>query len=89
MFDFDMNVEFLRMAFWNIVIIAGPVLGVALAIGLFIGIIQAATSINEMTLSFVPKLVVVLITFGLFANLMLVQLTDYFAFVFDQVSQIG
>ena len=89
MFDFDVNVEFLRMAFWNIVIIAGPVLGVALAIGLLIGIIQAATSINEMTLSFVPKLVVVLITFGLFANLMLVQLTDYFAFVFDQVSQIG
>ena len=89
MFDFDMNVEFLRMAFWNIVIIAGPVLGVALAIGLLIGIIQAATSINELTLSFVPKLVVVLITFGLFANLMLVQLTDYFAFVFDQVSQIG
>ena len=77
------------MAFWNIVIIAGPVLGVALAIGLLIKTIQAATSINEMTLSFVPKLVVVLITFGLFANLMLVQLTDYFAFVFDQVSQIG
>ena len=89
MFDFDMNVEFLRMAFWNIVIIAGPVLGVALAIGLVIGIIQAATSINEMTLSFVPKLVVVLITFGLFANPMLVQLTDYFAFVFDQVAQVG
>lgn len=89
MFDFDMNVEFLRMAFWNIVIISGPVLGMALVIGLVIGIIQAATSINEMTLSFVPKLVVVLITFGLFANLMLVQLTDYFAFVFDQVAQVG
>ena len=89
MFDFDMNVEFLRMAFWNIVIIAGPVLGVALAIGLVIGIIQAATSINEMTLSFVPKVVVVLITFGLFANLMLVQLTDYFTFVFEQVAQVG
>ena len=89
MFDFDMNVEFLRMAFWNIVIISGPVLGMALVIGLVIGIIQAATSINEMTLSFVPKLVLVLITFGLFANLMLVQLTDYFAFVFDQVAQVG
>jgi flagellar biosynthetic protein FliQ len=89
MFDFDMNVEFLRMAMWNIVIIAGPILGVALAIGLVIGIIQAATSINEMTLSFVPKLVVVLLTFGLLANLMLVQLTDYFAFVFDQVAQVG
>mgnify|MGYP000585927420 FL=1 len=89
MFDFDMNVEFLRMAMWNIVIISGPILGVALAIGLVIGIIQAATSINEMTLSFVPKLVVVLLTFGLLANLMLVQLTDYFAFVFDQVAQVG
>ena len=89
MFDFDMNVEFLRMAMWNIVIIAGPILGVALAIGLVIGIIQAATSINEMTLSFVPKLVLVLLTFGLLANLMMLQLTDYFAFVFDQVAQVG
>jgi len=89
MFDFDMNVEFLRMAFWNIVVIAGPILAVALIIGLLIGIIQAATSINEMTLSFVPKLVVVLITLGLLANLMLIQLTDYFVFVFDQVTQVG
>ena len=89
MFDFDMNVEFLRMAMWNIMIIAGPILGVALAIGLVIGIIQAATSINEMTLSFVPKLVLVLLTFGLLANLMMVQLTDYFAFVFEQVAQVG
>ena len=82
MFDFDMNVEFLRMAMWQIVIIAGPILGVALAIGLLIRIIQAATSINEMTLSFVPKLVLVLLTFGFAANFILVNLTDYFAFHF-------
>jgi len=86
---FDMNVEFLRMAFWQIVMVAGPVLLVALAIGLFIGIIQAATSINEQTLSFAPKLVVVLITFGLLANLMMVQLSDYFYFIFEQVAQVG
>ncbi|MEK9760756.1 MAG: flagellar biosynthetic protein FliQ, partial [Candidatus Puniceispirillum sp.] len=48
---FDTNVEFLRMAFWQIVVISGPLLAVALAIGLVIGMIQAATSINEMTLS--------------------------------------
>lgn len=89
MFDFDMNVEFLRMAMWQIVIIAGPILGVALAIGLLIGIIQAATSINEMTLSFVPKVVLVVLTFGLVANYMLINLTDYFAFIFDQITQIG
>ena len=89
MFDFDMNVEFLRMAMWQIVIVAGPILGVALAIGLLIGIIQAATSINEMTLSFVPKLVLVLVTFGFVANFMLISLTDYFTFIFDQITQIG
>ena len=89
MFNFDMNVEFLRMAMWQIVIVAGPILGVALGIGLLIGIIQAATSINEMTLSFVPKLVLVLLTFGLAANFMLISLTDYFAFIFDQITQIG
>ena len=89
MFDFDMNVEFLRMAMWQIVIIAGPILGVALAIGLLIGIIQAATSINEMTLSFVPKVVLVVLTFGLVANYMLINLTDYFAFIFDQITQVG
>ena len=87
--EFDMNVGLLRMAFWQIIVIAGPVLLVALGIGLTVGIIQAATSINEQTLSFVPKLVLVLLSFGLLANLMLVQLTDYFAFIFDQVTQVG
>ena len=57
---FDANVELLRIAFWQIIMTAGPLLAVALAIGLLVGIIQAATSINEMTLSFVPKLIVVI-----------------------------
>ena len=38
------------------VMVASPMLLMALAVGLFIGIVQAATSINEMTLSFIPKL---------------------------------
>ena len=87
--EFDMNVGLLRMAFWQIIVIAGPILLVALGIGLTVGIIQAATSINEQTLSFVPKLVLVLLSFGLLANLMLVQLTVYFVFIFDQVTQVG
>jgi flagellar biosynthesis protein FliQ len=84
---FDANVEFLRMAFWQILIISGPLLAVALAIGLIIGILQAATSIQEMTLTFVPKLVLVVLAFGLLANFMMVELTDYFSFIFDQVAQ--
>ena len=84
---FDANVEFLRMAFWQILIISGPLLAVALAIGLTIGILQAATSIQEMTLTFVPKLILVVVAFGLLANFMMVQLSDYFSFIFEQVAQ--
>ena len=87
--EIDKNVNYLEDAFWQIIISAGPVLIVALGIGLLIGIIQAATSINEMTLSFVPKLVLVLLTFALIANFMLTGLSDYFAFIFDQIAAIG
>jgi flagellar biosynthetic protein FliQ len=45
-----------REALWLAVLLSGPILGVALAIGLAIGVIQAATQIQEMTLSFIPKL---------------------------------
>jgi flagellar biosynthetic protein FliQ len=86
--DFDANVGYLRLAFWHIILTAGPVLGVALAVGLIIGIIQAATSINEMTLSFVPKLVVVLGAMALMSGFMLTEMTDYFAFVFSEIVAI-
>jgi flagellar biosynthetic protein FliQ len=86
---FDTNVEFLRMAFWQIVVISGPLLAVALAIGLVIGMIQAATSINEMTLSFVPKVIIVLVSVGLLGNYMMVQLSDYFIFIFERVAEVG
>ena len=87
--EFDTNVNYLQDAFWQIILAAGPILGVALSIGLLIGIIQAATSINEMTLSFVPKLVLVLITLALLSNFMMTELTDYFAYIFDQIASIG
>ena len=48
---FENNIEMLSLAFWTVLKLAGPVLLVALTVGLIIGIIQAATSINEMTLS--------------------------------------
>ena len=87
--EFDANIEHLRLAFWNVVLAAGPILGIALAIGLVIGIIQAATSINEMTLSFVPKLVFVLGGFALLSGFILTGLSNYFAFIFDSISALG
>jgi|TARA_B100000768_G_scaffold164221_1_gene165987 flagellar biosynthetic protein FliQ len=86
---FDQNVQYLSMAFWQIIVVAGPILLVALAVGLFIGLIQAATSINEMTLSFVPKLFIVLLTLSLMATFIFSQMTDYFAYIFDEISRKG
>lgn len=83
--EFDSNIESLRGAFWQIIMAAGPILGVALAVGLLIGILQAATSINEMTLSFVPKLVIVLIAMALLSTYMMREMVDYFATIFDQI----
>jgi flagellar biosynthetic protein FliQ len=51
-----------RDALWMTVLLAGPLLGAALAVGLLIGIFQAATQIQEMTLSFIPKLLALVVT---------------------------
>jgi len=83
--EFDSNIESLRAAFWQIIIASGPILGVALTVGLVIGILQAATSINEMTLSFVPKLVIVLAAMAALSSFMMQEMTDYFASIFEQI----
>lgn len=86
--DFDTNIEHLQLAYWNILMTAGPVLGVALAIGLLIGVLQAATSINEATLSFVPKMAIVMLTMAFASGYMLTNMTDYFGFVFETIANI-
>ncbi|MEM1404391.1 MAG: flagellar biosynthesis protein FliQ [Pseudomonadota bacterium] len=50
-----------RDALWLAVLLAGPLLLAALAVGLLIGVFQAATQIQEMTLSFIPKLLALVI----------------------------
>ncbi|MDA7709228.1 flagellar biosynthesis protein FliQ [bacterium] len=85
----DANIYDLTLAFWTIIMTGGPVLAIALAIGLSIGIIQAATSINEMTLSFVPKLIVVLLALALLSGYMMVELQDFFQYIFERIRDFG
>jgi flagellar biosynthetic protein FliQ len=86
--EFDSNIEHLQLAFWQIIITAGPILGVALLVGLVIGVLQAATSINEMTLSFVPKLVIVLAAMAVLSTYMMGEMTDYFERTFEQIRML-
>ena len=86
---YENNIEMVSIAFWTVLKLAGPVLLVALIVGLIIGIIQAATSINEMTLSFVPKVLIVILTIAIFTNFLLTGLTDYFMFIFVTSKFVG
>ncbi|MFM8864410.1 MAG: flagellar biosynthesis protein FliQ [Limnohabitans sp.] len=74
-----------RQALWITMLISAPLLLVALAIGLFIGIIQAATSINEMTLSFIPKVVAMGMTLAIFGGWQINTLVDYTREVFMRI----
>lgn len=55
--------DMLRQALWTAVIVSAPLLTVALVVGLAIGLLQALTSVQEMTLTFVPKVGAMLIVF--------------------------
>ena len=66
-----------RQMLWLVTILVAPILGAALAVGLFIGILQAATQIQEMTLSFIPKLASVAAILFFIGPWMLTQLIDF------------
>jgi flagellar biosynthetic protein FliQ len=74
-----------RQAIEVTVIVAAPLLMVALAIGLVVSIFQAATQINESTLSFIPKLVGILATLIIAGPWMLSVLSDYFRFMLTSI----
>ncbi len=76
-------------ALWVLVLTITPVVLPALVIGLIVGMVQAATSINEATLAFVPKLLVTLACLGLFGAVMIRLLTDFFTEVFERIPDMA
>ena len=77
-----------REAIWTVIYVAGPVLIIALAVGLIIGVFQAATSIQEMTLSFIPKLAALVAALLIFGDWQLTVLSEMFITIFDMIPQI-
>lgn len=65
--------------------LAGPLLLVTLAVGLLISIFQAATQINEITLSFIPKLLAVGVTVVLLGPWLISTMVDYMQELFSQI----
>ena len=70
--------DVLRQGLWVAVVISIPILTAALVAGLVIGLFQALTSIQEMTLTFVPKLAAILVVFWMSMGFMTQTLTSFF-----------
>ena len=69
--------------------VAAPLLGVALAVGLVVSLFQAMTSIQEMTLSAIPKMLAVTLVMILFAPWMLEMMTDFSTAVFRAIADVS
>ncbi len=85
----DVLLEVLKQMLLAGLVLSAPVLGVALVLGLIVGLVQAITSIQEQTLSFVPKLVGIALTFALLGSWMLRYLVEYSARLFSDLPRYG
>ena len=74
-----------HQAIWVTMLLSAPLLLSALGIGLIIGMFQAATQINEMTLSFIPKLLVLALALGASGPWMLQVITTFTQQLFEQI----
>jgi len=82
-------VTLLRGGIFQVLIMAAPLLLSALIVGLVIAILQAATTIQEQTLTFVPKMAVILIMLALLGGWMFGQLGDYTTQLFGQIQYMA
>lgn len=70
--------DIVRQALWVAVITSVPILAVALVSGLVVGLFQALTSVQEMTLTFVPKLIAIVVVFWISMGFMTQTLVTFF-----------
>jgi flagellar biosynthesis protein FliQ len=81
----DLALNMMGELLWNAVLISAPLLGLTLLVGLIVSILQAVTQVQEMSLTFVPKLLVAVGTLVLFGPWMLRKLLAFAAGVIGNI----
>ena len=81
--------EIAREAIFTMLKIGGPILLIALLVGLVISLFQALTQMQEMTLSFVPKMLVIFLSVALLLPFMLATLTSFTEGLVDRIVSLG
>ncbi len=84
--DFFMGIA--QQALWTTALASMPILIPVLVVGLLVGVVQAATSINEATLSFVPKLIVVAVVLALFGAAIMGLMVDFTREMYMHITEV-
>ncbi len=82
-------ISLMRGAVTQVITMVAPVLGLALVVGLIVAIFQATTSIQEQTLTFLPKLLVILLVIALLGGVMFTSLGEYTIALFNRIPDIA
>lgn len=79
--------EIVQRAIWTVMAAAGPAVGVAMVVGLVVALFQALTQIQEMTLTFVPKIVAVLVVTAVTASFIGAQIFTFTAETYARIAK--
>ncbi len=85
--DQDTVVNIAQGALMMVLYVSAPLLGISLVVGLAVSVFQATTQIQEQTLSFIPKILSVIVAIAAFGSWMLKMLTDYTNNLFQNILQ--
>ncbi len=85
----DQSLQLVTQSLWTAFVIAMPVLLVTLIVGVVIGVFQVVTQLQEMTLTFVPKLIMVFVVFLVLGPWMLNRLTSFATTLYRTIPNIS
>ena len=82
-------IKIVRESLMTVMLVSAPVLGMGMLVGLVVSIFQTTTSIQEQTLTFVPKMIAIFVTIILFGSWMIRVLINYTNNIFALIEKIG
>jgi flagellar biosynthesis protein FliQ len=85
----DQAVGLMNQMLWQCMLVAGPILAAILIVGLIISIIQATTQLQEMTLSYVPKMVVAGLLLIMLGPWMIGRITQFALYTIRMIPSLG
>lgn len=85
----DEGLELINQLLWNALVVSAPVLGAALLVGLTISVLQVATQLQEMTLSYVPKMLATVLVLIALGPWIIHRITQFAITTFKLIPQLG